>query len=215
MMLRNRQLARLLQISFLCISCFTLGTYFSSLYGNSDCTTAKMDPSHAVYPNLKEGFSGALKSQTTFLVIMIISHPKNIERRAAIRHSWLDIRERSLRKDVLPLFIVGNENLSEVVSKQLNEEITNNKDVLVLPIQETYTTLTQKVLAAFVQVDRNIKFSFLLKVDDDTFVNLSIMIDELRNSNYNEGLYWGFFDGRAPVQKTGKWAEMDYILCDR
>ena len=31
----------------------------------------------------------------------------------------------------------------------------------------------------------------------------------------NEGLYWGFFDGRAPVQKTGKWAEMDYILCDR
>ena len=146
---------------------------------------------------------------------MIISHPKNLERRTAIRQSWLSIRERKLRKDVLPLFVVGNENLSEVVSKELNEEINNNKDVLVLPIQETYTTLTQKVLASFVQIDRNVKFSFLLKVDDDSFVNLSTMVDELRNSNYNQGLYWGFFDGRAPVKKTGKWAEVDYVLCDR
>lgn len=28
-------------------------------------------------------------------------------------------------------------------------------------------------------------------------------------------LYWGYMDGRAPVQRKGKWAEKDWILCDR
>ena len=148
-------------------------------------------------------------------MLSIISHPKNIERRTAIRQTWLNTPDRNLRKDVLPLFVVGNENLSEEVSKKLEEERNGNKDLLVLPIQETYTGLTQKILASFVQIERNVNFSFLLKVDDDSFVNLAIIVDELRNSNYNQGLYWGFFDGRSPVQKTGKWAEVDYILCDR
>ncbi len=40
------------------------------------------------------------------------------------------------------------------------------------------------------------------------------MIDELHNTNYENSLYWGFFDGRAPVQKSGKWAESNYVLCD-
>ena len=215
MILRNRQLVRLLQIGFLCVVCFTLGTYYSSLNGANDCTLNKMDPSHTAFSNLKDGFSGALKSQSTFLVIVIISHPKNVERRNVIRETWLNIQDRNIRKDVLPLFVVGNDNLSELLLKNLEKETTSNNDVLVLPIQETYTSLTQKVLSALVQVERNVKFSFLLKVDDDSFVNLPIMVDELRNSNYNKGLYWGFFDGRAPVQRTGKWAEGDYVLCDR
>ena len=215
MILRNRQLVRLLQVGLLCIVCFTLGTYYSSLNGAKNCAISKMDPSHTAYSNLKDGFSGALKSQSTFLVIIIISHPKNLERRNAIRQTWLNIKDRNIRKDVLPLFVVGNDNLSELVSKNLEEETSSNNDVLVLPIQEAYSSLTQKVLTSLVQVERNVKFSFLLKVDDDTFVNLPVMVDELRNSNYNQGLYWGFFDGRAPVQRTGKWAESDYLLCDR
>jgi galactosylxylosylprotein 3-beta-galactosyltransferase len=174
-----------------------------------------MEPIQATYPNLKDGFSGALKSQSTFLVIMIISSPKNLDRRTAIRQTWLNIPNKYLRKDVLPLFAVGNENLSEEVSKKLDEENNGNEDLLVLPIQETYTTLTQKILASFVHIERNVNFSFLLKVDDDSFVNLAIIVEELRNSKYNRGLYWGFFDGRAPVQKKGKWAEVDYVICDR
>ena len=215
MILRSRQLLCLLQIGFLCITCFTLGRYYSNLYGANNCVIAKMDPSHTAYSDLKDGFSGALKSQSTFLVIVIISHPENLERRNVIRQTWLNIKDRSIRKDVLPLFVVGNENLSELVAKNLEEETSSNKDVLVLPIQETYNSLTQKVLASLVQIERNVKYSFLLKVDDDSFVNLPVMVEELRNSNYKKELYWGFFDGRAPIQKKGKWAEGDYVLCDR
>ena len=206
---------RVLQICFLCLICFTLGRYYATFYGKSDCITSRMDPDHAIYPELKDSFLGQLKSQSAFLAILIITHPNHVERRTAIRQTWLNVDNRNLRKEILPLFVVGSENLSEEVSNKIIEERNTHKDILVLPIQESYSTLTQKVLSSFVQVERNVKFSFLLKVDDDSFVNLPAVLDELKNSNYNKGLYWGFFDGRAPVQKTGKWAEKDYVLCDR
>ena len=198
----------------MCLVFFVLGSYYSPFF-NTKNSLNNMDPSHAMYPELKNGFSGELKSQSRFLVILVISHPKQFQRRRAIRQTWLSVQDRHLRKEILPLFVVGNENLSEEVSKEMNEENAANKDMLILPIHESYSSLTQKVLATFVQIERNVKFSFLLKVDDDTYVNLPVLVDELKNSNYNNGLYWGFFDGRAPVQKTGKWAEVDYVLCDR
>ena len=39
----------------------------------------------------------------------------------------------------------------------------------------------------------------------------------MRNANYETGLYWGFFDGRAPVFKKegAKWQEKNFVLCDR
>ena len=52
-------------------------------------------------------------------------------------------------------------------------------------------------------------------MDDDSYVQLPVLIDELKNSNFEKELYWGFFDGRAPVQSKGKWVEKDYKLCDR
>ena len=41
--------------------------------------------------------------------------------------------------------------------------------------------------------------------------------DELKHTNYPSGLYWGFFDGRAPVIRGEKerYRETEYVLCDR
>ena len=80
---------------------------------------------------------------------------------------------------------------------------------------DSYQTLTAKVLASFVQLSRNVKFEYLLKVDDDSYVQLPKILEELKNSNFDKSLYWGFFDGRAPVLSRGKWAEKEYRLCDK
>ncbi|KAH3827040.1 hypothetical protein DPMN_128968 [Dreissena polymorpha] len=53
-----------------------------------------------------------------------------------------------------------------------------------------------------------------MKVDEDSFVRVDKVSDELL-SKPQERLYWGFFDGRAHVKKSGKWEERDYVLCDR
>lgn len=52
-------------------------------------------------------------------------------------------------------------------------------------------------------------------MDDDSFVQLPLVLEDLKNTNFEESLYWGFFDGRAPVFNKGKWAEKDYHLCDK
>ena len=59
---------------------------------------------------------------------------------------------------------------------------------------------------------------FLLKVDDDTFVRLAPLVEALQavilESPFEDTLplYWGYFDGRAPVQKKGKWKESTWVL---
>ena len=52
-------------------------------------------------------------------------------------------------------------------------------------------------------------------MDDDSCVQLPSVLEELKNSNFDKSLYWGFFDGRAPVFRTGKYAEKEYHLCNR
>ena len=199
-------------MGFLCSVSFMLGAYYSSMYCKKDFMDSPVD---ALYTNLNDDLNRSLRSQSTFLVVLVISDPKNIERRTAIRQTWLNIQDKDLEKDVLPFFVVGNDNLSDVVAKELDDEISKYKDMVFLPFHDNYNTLTKKVLLSFVHVEKNVKFSFLLKVDDDSFANLASIVNDLKTSNNNVGLYWGFFDGKAPILKTGKWKELDYVLCDR
>ena len=79
----------------------------------------------------------------------------------------------------------------------LKAEAAAHGDILTLPsVEDSYYGLTDKVLTALVTIDEDLDFNYLLKVDDDTFVNLPKLLQELENSNYKDSLYWGFFDGR-------------------
>jgi hypothetical protein len=45
-----------------------------------------------------------------------------------------------------------------------------HKDLLLLPLLDSYPTLTTKLLKMFVVLNRNIQFKYLVKLDDDTYV---------------------------------------------
>ena len=155
-----------------------------------------------------------LKHKDTFLLVMVLTAPKNQERRNIIRQTWANIH-KNLRDQFLLYFILGNSELSDETLDMINDEKAKHKDILALPMIDSYQTLTSKLLASFVQLSRNVKFEYLLKVDDDSYVQLPMILEELKNSNFDKSLYWGFFDGRAPVFSKGKWAEKDYRLCDK
>lgn len=79
---------------------------------------------------------------------------------------------------------------------------------------------------------------YLAQVDDDSFVRLDQIVREAETiaavetyvasrsggvlkgvvspqlACYRPPLYWGYFDGRALVKRTGKWAEKRWSLCD-
>ena len=180
-------------------------------------TTPMMNPDHvANHPELIRAWDSEteLKHKETFLLIIVLSSPTNKERRSITRETWANTH-KTVRDNYLMYFILGHQELSAEIAQEIQDEKSQYKDILSLPLFDSYQTLTAKVLAAFVQLNRNVRFKYLLKVDDDSYVQLPVLIDELKNSNFEKELYWGFFDGRAPVQSKGKWVEKDYKLCDR
>lgn len=121
-----------------------------------------------------------------------------------------------MKSNILVKFVLGTLNLTTSELKDLQTEGDENHDLLLLPhLKDSYSNLTRKVLYGFQALDASIQFSFLLKCDDDTFVLLDKVTEELAKRNSTRSLYWGFFDGRAHVKREGKWAEKDWFLCDR
>ena len=54
-------------------------------------------------------------------------------------------------------------------------------------------------------------------MDDDTFVHVQALVSYLKTAKYGQSLYMGYFSGKEIVvkNKTSKWYEEDYDLCDR
>lgn len=157
---------------------------------------------------------GSKKRFDTYLAVVIITNPANERRREIIRETWL-----TLNRKVFYSFVVGTSNLGDRdVRDKLRLENEKFGDLLIFDDHEdSYRHLTAKVLKSFIWYSKNVRFSFLLKLDDDSFVRLDALQQALKSIDEpnKDRLYWGFMDGRAPVRFKGKWAEPDWILCDR
>ncbi|CAK9826667.1 Beta-1,3-galactosyltransferase 6 [Anthophora retusa] len=98
-----------------------------------------------------------------------------------------------------------------------SEEQKFNDLLLLSRLPDSYGTLTKKVLYAFKEIYEYFNFDFLMKCDDDTFMLIHKILKELdkwESKGTKKELYWGFFNGRAQVKRSGPWKEMDWILCD-
>lgn len=147
----------------------------------------------------------------TYLVILILTGPSRYDERNAIRNTWLS----SEYPNVKAYFAIGTSGLDARVSQELQKENAANSDLLLLPnTRDSYQGLTHKLIDSFKWLDDNVDFHYVLKADDDTFVKIDQILLDLK-SKPNDRLYWGFFDGRANVKKTGQWAEKNWILCDK
>ncbi|XP_069122568.1 beta-1,3-galactosyltransferase 6-like [Argopecten irradians] len=193
---------------------------FSMLMFLSFCQMPCEDRTYAVaHESLKEAqnaayWSGNLLSPrrdiSVFLAVVVPSAPGNARQRDVVRETW----GNDLGKDSILRFMIGNGNLSLAVEKELERENLLHNDLVLLKLNDSFIALTKKILQSFKWLDSEIDFKFMLKVDEDTFVNVEKFKLELK-SKPQKRLYWGFFDGRATVKKVGKWPEKDWKLCDR
>jgi len=149
----------------------------------------------------------------TLLVVLILSAPDDRNSRAAIRQTWFNF----LPSDCRAYFAIGTRGSSQSRFDALYSEMTEHHDLLLLmDITDTYSALTGKLISAFTWLIDNVEFSYIFKADLDTFARVQVIAEELRSRKYDElPLYWGFFDGRARLKKTGRWAESSWTLCDR
>ncbi|KAI8115091.1 hypothetical protein FF38_02346 [Lucilia cuprina] len=126
-------------------------------------------------------------------------------------------------------FAIGTQGLDAALRSQLEKEQKKHLDLLLLPrLTDTYANLTEKLLHSLDALTHHYDFSYLLKVDDDTYVKLDLLLNELvsydrkliRKSHEYRGhplpnLYWGYFNGRANIKTKGQWSEPNYYLSYR
>ncbi|XP_030240882.1 beta-1,3-galactosyltransferase 6 [Drosophila navojoa] len=124
------------------------------------------------------------------------------------------------------LFAIGTQRLNGILRGELEREQQQHKDLLLLPrLHDDYLNLTEKLIQSLDALTRFYDFSYLLKVDDDTYVKLDNLLNELvsydrkllRNrADYGHDpqpeLYWGYFNGRATIKTKGRWREPNYYL---
>jgi hypothetical protein len=120
--LNNRTIGRFFVQCSLCFVFFMLGSYFNKT--GPGCIH-KLDPHHEGRPELLEGFHG-LKQKSTFVVIAIMSAPKNFEQRKFIRQTWLNVPDRKVRSEFLHFFVIGSQDLPDDLDAQLQVTIQQN-----------------------------------------------------------------------------------------
>ena len=117
--------------------CFSFGHLYGTFSSSKNNSLKCLDPNHRDLEELRNSEFGLLKHEKSFLVILVVSAPKNFERRAAARQTWLDLHKR-LRPDVRHFFVLGSEGLSPEVQAKIEAENKDHKDLLLLPMQDSF-----------------------------------------------------------------------------
>lgn len=123
------------------------------------------------------------------VVILVTSAPQNVERRKSIRETWC--RAANFNLVVAPwqcVFLVGHsaEHLSSV-----QKESVEQSDILIGSYVDSYRNLTIKIMHGLDWVSEACQTNYVLKTDDDVFVNTEILTHLLANSTEKENVYIG------------------------
>lgn len=148
------------------------------------------------------------------VVILVISASGHLAQRKAIRETWASRIDGYNDIDVRTFFAIAIDNFSRKQIQQLLLENSAHDDLLLLAgASDDYRSLTRKLKVALDWLQQSMTFTFLLKVDDDSFVMIPELIEYLISLQRSEKVYLGFFRGSASVKRQGKWAEHDWFLC--
>ena len=163
---------------------------------------------------LQSKINSKVRRTETFLLIIVLTGPRYIERRNAMRLTWLNVTKFP---SVSRRFVIGTSELDSNTKESLDQEQKLHGDMLFLPeFKDAYNQLTKKLLSALLWINEHMDCSFVMKVDDDTFARLDIIEQELKvKYHLIDNLYWGFHRGSSRVKYSGPWAEPKWILCDR
>lgn len=126
------------------------------------------------------------------ILILISSSVPHFQQRNAIRKSWCKTNKDKYAWKCI--FLVGQPeesgNFIELIQK-LQKEKENNRDILHGSYLDTYRNLTYKVMHGFSWATAHCPAKFLLKTDDDCFVNTRLIYDLALHHQDVNNLYIG------------------------
>lgn len=155
--------------------------------------------------------------QKSLLVIIVCTAPGNFEARNAIRETWGSERY-VLGNNVSLYFLIGKTGNSSVQNDVLLESKLYD-DIIQERFVDSYNNLTLKSIAMLkIATSYCINTTkYLLKIDDDIFLNLPLLVKMLIHKNSNENVLLGKMICRArPIKDTSsKWYSPKYMYKGR
>lgn len=144
------------------------------------------------------------------LLILITSSPEHFRRRKAIRNTWCSGQGFHSSKAFQCVFMIA-EHLAPEVNDKVRNETSDFKDILLGTYKDSYQNLTHKVLVGFHWSEQNCLPQYILKTDDDCFVNVELFLAFLRLQETLTNLYAGRVfdeqDKREVIRdRLSKWA---------
>lgn len=134
------------------------------------------------------------------LLVIVLSASKFSERRAASRLVWRrnenfdgELRMKNFYKYI---FVCGKSR-NRVVAQRLLREQEAEADIVQADVSDAYVALTEKVLWSMRWALSNFQFRYLLKTDDDVFVDLAKLFVQVP-WNVQSSFYKGCTAGRKP-----------------
>lgn len=122
------------------------------------------------------------------LLILITSAPSHESARMAIRQTWGHYTQR---RDVAIAFMLGSTS-NETLNKQINAEEFMYGDIVRGKFIDTYDNLTLKTISMLEWVDNFCsKAAFVLKTDDDMFINVSRLLAFISKHNPEHKAIYG------------------------
>ncbi|XP_064626905.1 beta-1,3-galactosyltransferase 5-like [Lineus longissimus] len=143
---------------------------------------------------------------STFLLVLVASPPKNHHIRSVVRLSWGAVKSHK-GYTIKVLFYMGKPRNSSQQRELMSESISHN-DIFQSEVADDRLTL--KTLAAFQWAGSECAVArFVLKVDDDVFVNVRNAVDYLKylTPEDESTLYQGYGVSKSPAFRNegGKW----------
>ncbi|RZB49889.1 uncharacterized protein BDFB_002639, partial [Asbolus verrucosus] len=139
----------------------------------------------------------------SFLLVMVCSGPSNIDARNAIRETWG--HERIILGNNVSLFFLLGETANSSIQYDVMLESDRFGDIIEERFTDSYNNLTIKSVVMLKLVSSYCANStkYLLKIDDDMFVNVHLILKMLMARNSSTDLLMGkLICGARPIKDT-------------
>ncbi|XP_055954834.1 beta-1,3-galactosyltransferase 1 [Patella vulgata] len=114
------------------------------------------------------------------LLIVVCSHPSHVQHRLTIRNTW----GYNLSEEVGVMFVVGRDKKGAWGSVVDRENVLH-QDLIQVNTVEDYRNLTRKMIAGLnVIINDFSSAQYVLKTDDDAFINVPYVLEEITNNRY-------------------------------
>lgn len=118
--------------------------------------------------------------------------------------SYYSVGKEKESSDIDHLKRIANE--SDLIYKEVKEY----GDLILVDTVECYRSLPMKMMLFYKELS-TYSFDYILKSDDDCFVNVSGILDSLDITPFDQESLWiGNFRENFAIERHGKWAELDY-----